>query len=144
MSMTDIETLIKTFEGLSLKVYADPIGILTGGYGHVSSNMKLGQPISINQAEEWLEDDINAAQILISKYISVDLNENQLIALTSLVFNLGAAPLLGTLGKLLNHEDYAGAANEFLRWVHAGGKILPGLVKRRAAEQKIFLTPIGD
>lgn len=62
----------------------------------------------------------------------------------SFVYNLGAANLASsTLLKLLNRGDYQGAADQFSRWVNAGGKRLGGLVKRRAAERVLFLEPLS-
>lgn len=144
MSDDQTQILIKTFEGLRLKAYRDSIGVLTIGYGHTGSDIKPNMQISIEQAESLLDEDIAEARSLIKQYITVALNENQLAALTSLVFNLGSAVLKGTLGKMLNNGDYAGASQQFPRWCHAGADILPGLVKRRAAEQKLFNTPTGD
>lgn len=146
MMSEQLETLIKTFEGLSLKVYVDAVGVNTAGYGHVC-DLPIGQPISIQQAEEWLLADIQKAQYLIPQYITVPLNQNQLDALTSLVFNEGVPPLEGTLGHLLNISDYISAALQFSRWIYAGKppRVLPGLVRRRAAEQKLFnTTPTGE
>ena len=139
--MTDAAALIKQFEGCRLKSYQDSVGVWTCGYGHTGSDVKPGMQISLNQADDWLYDDIKIAQGRIIQYITTPINDNQLAALTSLVFNLGTAPLKGTLGHMLNQGDYAGAASQFSLWVHAGGKILQGLVTRRAAEKKLFLTP---
>ena len=71
--------------------------------------------------------------------MKVPLTSAQFDALTSFTFNLGAGALAeSTLLKKLNARDYAGAQKEFGRWVHAGGEVLAGLVRRRAAEAKLF------
>lgn len=140
--MIDCATFIRIFEGLRLKAYDDGTGKLTIGIGHTGPDVTADMEISLDRADELLDQDIAKAQSLIKQYIKVPLNDNQLTALTSLVFNLGSAPLEGTLGHLLNNGDYANAALQFGRWIHAGQHILTGLVKRRDAEKKLFLTPM--
>lgn len=140
----EAETIIRVFEGLRLKAYDDGTGTLTIGVGHTGIDVKPGMEISIQRAEELLKADIARAKALITQYIEVPLNDNQMAALISLVFNCGAAPLKGTLGHLLNAKDYDTAALQFARWTHAGGRVLNGLVRRRAAEKKLFLTPTGE
>ena len=71
------------------------------------------------------------------------LNQNQFDALVSWTFNLGPGNLRSsTLLKRLNAGDYRGAADEFLKWNKADGKVLPGLTKRREAERALFLEPV--
>ena len=71
--------------------------------------------------------------------------QSQYDAMISFTFNLGPGNLRSsTLLKKLNAGDRAGAADEFLKWTKAGGKTLPGLVKRREAERALFLTPMVD
>lgn len=141
------EELIKGFEGLRLKAYQDTGGVWTVGWGHTGADVTPGLQISIDRAEQLLRQDIATKAVApIFYHITVPLNDNQMDALTSLVFNEGSKPLCMTLGAKLNAQDYAGAANEFDKWVYGhtinGMEILPGLVKRRAAEKKVFLTPI--
>lgn len=135
--MTGID-LIKQFEGLRLESYLCPAGIPTVGWGH-TKNVKLGQKITREQAERYLADDYLEAESQVANYVKVPLKVNQLDALTSFVFNLGIGNLRSsTLLKKLNKADYDGAAQEFDKWVFSGGKKLAGLVKRRAAERKLF------
>ncbi len=137
MTGTDI---IKQYEGCKLAAYLCPAGVATIGYGS-TKGVKLGMVITMEQALSRLQEDINEAQAGIKKLVKVPLNENQLGALTSFVFNLGSGALAkSTLLKKLNTGDYQGAADEFSKWVNAGGKQLPGLVKRRAAERELFLA----
>lgn len=80
--------------------------------------------------------------------MTVELNENQLGALSSIVFNVGTGFIhQSTLIKKLNAGDYQGAANEFLRWnkANVGGRLVPlsGLSRRRQAEKELFLTPVN-
>jgi lysozyme len=141
--VTDISTnglaLIKRFEGCRLAAYQDSVGVWTIGYGH-THGVKSGMTITQEQADNYLRADANTAGADVSRLVKVDINQNQFDALTSFVFNLGAGALAGsTLLKKLNAHDVAGAGNEFLRWTHAGGEELPGLVKRRTAERALFL-----
>ena len=74
--------------------------------------------------------------------VEVPISNNQAGALASFAYNLGTAALrTSTLLRVLNAGDYADAADRFGGWVYAGGAISPGLVKRRAAEKALFLTP---
>lgn len=138
ISETGIQ-LIKNFEGCVLKAYKCPAGVWTIGYGH-TSGVKEGQTITLKQAEDYLLQDIRAYEITVNNLVNVPLNQNQFDALVSFCYNLGPNNLKNsTLIKLLNKKDYLGAAEQFDRWIYAGGKKLPGLVKRRAAEKELFL-----
>ncbi len=72
--------------------------------------------------------------------VTVPLNQNQFDALVSLTYNIGSGAFNNsTLLKKLNKGDYQGAADQFLVWNKAGGKVMKGLVRRREAEQALFL-----
>lgn len=132
--------LVKHFEGLELKAYRDSVGILTIGYGHTHA-VKAGDVITGEQADAFLREDLQVAELNVNTNVKVKLTQGQFDALVSFVFNLGSGNFVkSTLIRKLNAGDYAGAADEFGRWVNAGGKKLPGLVKRRAAEREVFLT----
>jgi len=132
--------LIKRFEGLELKSYKDSVGILTIGYGHTHA-VRAGDVITGEQADAFLREDLQVAELTVNTNVKVKLTQGQFDALVSFVFNLGSGNFVkSTLIKKLNAGDYAGAADEFGKWVNAGGKKLPGLVKRRAAEREVFLT----
>lgn len=133
--------LIKQFEGLSLTAYPDP-GTggepWTIGYGH-TGGVKKGQTITESRAEELLREDVRRFEVAVDRLVKVPLTQAQFDALLSFAFNLGAGNLgSSTLLRLLNAGDYAGAAAQFERWVNAAGKIMPGLVRRRAAERALF------
>ena len=131
--------LIKSFEGLRLHAYQDSVGVWTIGYGATRS-VKAGMSISREQAERMLVNDVTRFEPEIDRLVKVPLNRNQWDALMSFTYNLGAANLeSSTLRRLLNAGDYAGAAEQFPRWNKAGGQVLPGLVRRRAAERGLFL-----
>lgn len=130
--------LIKASEGLRLTAYRDSAGILTIGYGS-TGGIKPGQKITPEQAEAMLVDDLDEAAEAVRQLVTVPLTQGQFDALCSFVFNLGAGRLRdSTLLRLLNQGKYGEAAAQFRFWVMAGGKPLPGLVKRRAAERALF------
>lgn len=132
--------LVKGFEGCRLEAYRDSVGIPTYGYGH-THGVKMGDVITGQQADKYLREDLQVAELTVNASVKVNLSQGQFDALVSFVFNLGYGNFVkSTLLKKLNTGDYDGAANEFGRWVLAGGKILPGLVNRRAAEREIFLS----
>lgn len=157
--------LVKTFEGLpdgdsstgNFNPYLDPVGIWTIGWGHAiawqgqwlrgESNRAQAQAlypggITLDQATSLLHADLINAGRDVSLVVTAPVNDNQFGALVSFTFNLGIGNLRSsTLLKKLNAGDYAGAAAEFPRWNKANGQVLPGLVKRRAAEQQLFLLP---
>ncbi len=133
-------SLIESFESLSLTPYQDSVGVWTIGYGHTEDVSASSSPISEEEADTYLNSDLATAETEVGKYINATLNDNQFSALVSLVFNTGAAPLTHTLGTLLNAGNYANAADEFLKWNHAGGKISNGLTRRREAERELFLS----
>jgi len=130
--------LIKGFEGLRLSAYQDAAGVWTIGYGHTGS-VHPGDRITQAQAEALLQKDTAWAQQAVRDQVKVPLTQGQFDALTSFTFNLGAGALAkSTLLRKLNAGDYAGAQAEFGKWVHAGGQVLQGLVRRRAAEAELF------
>jgi len=132
--------LIKRFEGLKLEAYRDSVGIPTIGYGH-THGVKMGDVIAGEQADKYLREDLLVAELTINTNVKVKLTQNQFDALASFVFNLGSGNFVkSTLLKKLNAGDFAGAADEFGKWVNAGGKKLSGLVKRRAAEREVFIS----
>ncbi|MCO7595084.1 MULTISPECIES: lysozyme [Pseudomonas] len=132
-------SLIKSFEGLRLQAYQDSVGVWTIGYG-TTRGVRPGMSISKEQAERMLLDDVQRFELEVQRLVSVPLSQSQWDALVSFTYNLGAANLeSSTLRRLLNAGDYAGAAEQFPRWNKAGGKVLPGLVRRRAAERELFL-----
>jgi len=133
--------LIKGFEGLRLRTYKCPAGIDTIGYGHTGKEAYPGNIITSKKAEKLLRNDLTKYEDVINKLVTVELSQSQFDALVSFVYNLGPSALKrSTLLKLLNRGDYSGAAGQFTRWNKAGGKILPGLIKRRCREALLFLT----
>lgn len=133
--------LIKRFEGLRLTAYKCPAGVYTIGYGH-TNGVQRGQRCTELQAELWLMDDLREAEQAVDYLTRVPLKDNQRGALVLFVFNVGGGNFAAsTLLKKLNAGDYDGAASEFIHWNKGGGKVLPGLTKRRQAEAALFLSP---
>lgn len=142
--------LIKHFEGMVKKWYRDPVGVWTIGYGHTDSaghprwRDDPGLTLTDRDAEIILQRDLEQYENAVRSSVHVPLNENQFGALVGFTYNLGPGNLRSsTLLKKLNAGDYAGAADEFPRWNKAGGKVLSGLVRRRAAERELFLKPVS-
>lgn len=130
--------LIKSFEGLRLTAYKCPADVWTIGYG-TTAGVKPGQTITKERAEELLREDVKRFEEQVLRLVKMPLTQGQFDALTSFVYNLGAGNLSNsTLLRLLNAGDYAGAAAQFERWNKAGGKVLAGLARRRAAERALF------
>ena len=130
--------VIKDFEGLELKAYVCPAGVLTIGYGSTGSHVKSGMTITASDAEKLLQKDLVRFEESVNKLVKVPLTQGQYDALVSFAFNCGTNALAeSTLLRLLNSGDYAGAADQFKRWTNQG---LAGLVRRRKAEETLFLS----
>lgn len=129
---------VKQFEGCELKAYRCSAGVLTIGYGH-TKGVKEGDEISPAEAEQLLVEDLTAIADDLNRLVNVPVSEGQYIALLSLAFNIGATALKkSTLLFHLNHGRYDEAADEFDKWIYAGGKVSEGLKRRRAAERELF------
>ena len=132
-------SIIRQFEGCKLKAYICPAGVWTIGWGR-TTNVKLGDICSQEQADKWLVQEYDAFEKKVRALVKVPVTANQLGALVSFAYNIGTGALgSSTLLKKLNAGDYVGAAGQFARWDKAGGRILAGLTKRRAAEAALFL-----
>lgn len=135
------EELIKKWEKLRLKAYKPTSNdVWTIGWGH-TKDVRPGQEITAEEAEKLFDEDVAWVNTFLQKYIKVPLSQNQYDALASWVFNIGAENArTSTLIRKLNAKDYEGAAHEFSRWNKQKGKVLNGLVKRRAEEMQYFLS----
>lgn len=137
--------LIRRFEGCSLAAYLCPAGKWTVGYGWTQPvdgrPVQRGMKISQAQAERLLRCGVVQYEQAVSRVVRVPLTQNQFDALVSLAYNIGPLAFsTSTLVRMLNAGNYAGAADQFLRWNKSGKKILPGLVARRGAERELFLS----
>jgi len=132
--------LIKKFEGCRLTSYADSVGVMTIGYGHIDG-VKKGQRISQQKADQFLAQDVEIAANEVSRLVTAEINQNQFDALVSFTFNLGAKNLAeSTLLRNVNSGNFRSAADQFGRWVFAGGVLIKGLVNRREAERQLFVS----
>lgn len=130
--------LTKSFEGLRLEAYLDGGGVPTIGYGH-TKGVRMGTKITMEQAVQFLRDDIREAEVAVGQYSHLPLNQNQFDALVDFVFNLGVgAYARSTLLAKLNAGDFVGAGAEFVRWNKDNGKVVDGLTRRRKAETELF------
>ena len=137
--------LIKQFEGCKLTAYQDSVGVWSIGYGWTQpvdgKPIRAGMTIKQETAERLLKTGLVSYESDVSRLVKVGVTQGQFDALVSFTYNLGARSLsTSTLLRKLNAGDYAGAADEFLRWNKAGGKVLNGLTRRREAERALFLS----
>lgn len=132
--------LVKEFEGFNLQAYQDGGGVWTIGYGHTGDDVHQWLIITDGDAENFLTKDLAGAEHTVNAAVKVPITQNQFDALVDFAFNLGGHALAtSTLMRLLNEGDKMGAANEFAKWDHSGGKEVPGLLRRRLAERDLFL-----
>lgn len=132
--------LIKKREGLRLKAYRCPADVWTIGYGSTSGVCE-GMEITQEQADERLRKDVAVAERCVNASVKGAITQGQYDAITCWTFNLGCGNLRkSTLLQKVNSGDDLGAADEFLRWTKAGGKVLAGLVARRNDERALFLS----
>lgn len=137
--------ILKEEEGYSSKVYKCPAGKWTIGYG--STFWENGKPV---KEGEGPIDEARARKLVdahferevypaIDSLVKVKLTQNQFEAICDLVYNIGAGNFgSSTLLKKLNAKDFEGASKEFPKWNMGGGKVLPGLERRRKKEQDLF------
>lgn len=138
--------LIKEFEGFRSKAYPDPGtggAPWTVGYGHTSAagppKVDPGLMVTAEQAEDILQSDLKRFEQSINELVHPKLTQNQFDALVSFVYNVGISAFAkSTLLKRINADQFDQVPAEFMKWTRAGGKELPGLVRRRRAEVKMW------
>jgi lysozyme len=134
-------------EGEILRVYADPVGLLTLGVGHLltaaeKKAMPLGTKITQKQSREYLAKDLQRFERAINAAVAVPITQNQFDALVSFAFNVGESAFKrSSVLRNLNNRKFAAAADSLLAWNKAGGRVLKGLTRRRKEERELFLTP---
>lgn len=133
--------IIAYHEGYVPNTYADPIGIPTVCFGHTGPDVEWGQEYTRAQCDALLTGDTLKTVAGLDTCIRVDLQPNEWAALTSLAYNVGyRAVCRSTIVRMIHAGTPAAQwCQQFSRWIYAGGKVLPGLVKRRAAEQSMCL-----
>jgi lysozyme len=134
--------LVKEFEGLYLKAYQCPAWEWTIGWGHTGLHHKdgtvyPGRRITLQEAEQLLEHDMNVFGARVNRLVKVPLSQNEFDALCSFDFNTGG---LGrsTLLKRLNAGAYNEVPAQLNRWTRANGVKLAGLARRRASEVRLW------
>jgi lysozyme len=138
---------IAAFEGFRARLYDDAAGHCTIGYGHLvhhgpsngSEPAEFRRGISRERALELLHADAERAADAVRREVKVPLSQEQFDALVSFVFNVGGGGFTSsTLLRELNAGNYDAVPPQLARWVKAGGQTLAGLVRRRAAEGRLF------
>lgn len=146
---------IKKDEGVRNRPYQCPALLWTVGVGHVidpnhakvplADRKQLPIPagwdrvLSPDEIDDILRKDLARFETGVSRLIKVELTQGQFDALVSFSFNVGLGNLQNsTLRMKVNRSDFEGAAEQFLVWTKAGGRVLPGLVKRRSHEKEMF------
>jgi lysozyme len=149
--------MIKHHEGVRVKPYQCPALIWTVGVGHVidQSHIKVkleerkalpipdgwNRTLSMGEVDEMLAKDLGSFEAGVRRLCPDGLTAGRLGALTSFAFNVGLGNLQrSTLRMKHNRGDYEGAAEAFLDWTKAGGKVLKGLVTRRNDERALYLS----
>jgi lysozyme len=141
--------LIQSFEGCErragrgrFRAYVDPVGILTIGWGHTNAagrQFAAGTVWTQAECDAALREDLATFEQGVRAAVKVGLEPCQFDALVSFAYNCGLGNLkTSTLLRKVNRRDFAGAAREFARWNKAGGRVLSGLTRRRAAEATLF------
>lgn len=139
--------LIKSFEGCRLVAYDDlqpsktitdisqVKGTLTIGYGH-TAGVTVGMVINQVQANNMLKSDMKKYEKYVTDNVKIPLNENQFSALVSFCYNCG----VGNLKALVKNRTAEQVADTMILYNKASGKVLAGLVRRREAERRLFLS----
>ena len=129
--------LVMLYEGTVLQSYRDPIGIVTACVGHTGPELRMGQRYTRQQCEDMLYGDLLKHTAALD-CIKRPMTDGQKAAFLSFAFNVGNKAFCdSTLARKANAGDMPGACAELSRWTRAGGRELPGLVKRRAAEREL-------
>lgn len=137
----EAEDLIKQFEGCHLKAYKCPAGVWTIGWGTTGPGIQEGLVISQHTADVMLKAHIQDIALDLTDLLRPkSLKQHQFDALISFIYNVGIGAFKkSTMLVLIKRDKMAEAALEFDKWTKSGGKVLPGLVKRRKAEKTLFI-----
>ena len=132
--------LIKESEGLRLKAYKCPAGVLSVGFGHTGKDVVAGMEISESRAVALLKQDLRVAEVYLNS-LGINFSQNAFDSLCSFIYNLGVGAFSkSTLRKkIVAKADDEAITDEIVKWVNAGGKPLIGLKRRRVKEANLFL-----
>ena len=140
-------SMIEYFEGFRSNPYLCPAGVPTIGFGTTvypngTRVTMQDKSISENEARQMLREQVNKLYgDAVNRLVYVPLYQYQFDALSSFTYNLGEGNLKSsTLLKRVNENRHLEAADEFLKWVYANGEVMQGLVNRREAERKMYLS----
>lgn len=139
--------LIESFEGLELEAYQDIAEVWTIGRG-ATEGVAPGDVMTKAEADARLRTDVAARERVIERLVTADLNQNEFDALVSFVYNIGEGDFAASTAlRRLNAGNRVGAA-EAMTWFNKArveGVLtqVAGLVRRRAAERELFLTPMA-
>jgi lysozyme len=135
------KALVKRFEGLRLEAYKCPANVWTVGYGSTGPHVKRDMVITPGEAERLLDKDLERFEVGVEAMLcGADTSSDEFSAMVSLAFNIGlGAFATSTLVKRHKMGNHTGAANAFLSWKMAGGRVLAGLLRRREAERRLYL-----
>ena len=121
-------------EGFVGHAYRDPVGIATIGFGE-TKGVVMGQTTTREAATKLLGERVEEHARGMAQCIHVPISQDEFDAYADFTYNVGVGAFCKSgLAKKLNAGDYAGACAELLKWVYAGGQVLPGLVTRRREE----------
>ena len=147
--MSDFKTsangrkFIELWEGLYLHTYDDGTGTLTIGYGHTTAAgppaVHRGQTITQAQADAILAEDLGKVEVQVNRLVRVTINQNQFDALVSFDFNTGGLGRSSLL-RSINQGDFSQVQADLAMWDRGGGRVMPGLLRRRQAEYLLFTT----
>lgn len=135
------------FEGLKLEPYNDSAGFATIGVGHLIGKRPVCDldheryiGFTKEEAIVLLREDVAAAESAVLRAIHVSVSQNQFDAMVSLCYNIGAGNFAkSSVVRLVNLKMFDTAADMFKVWNTAGGKVVTGLINRRARERALFL-----
>lgn len=134
---------IETWEGAALKAYDDGTGVWTIGYGHTTAaglpRVYPGMIITSEEADAILASDLASVEIDVNHHVVATINQNEYDALVSFDFNTGGLDRSSLL-RDVNGGHMDRVENDFAMWDRGGGKVMPGLAKRRHAEFVLFTT----
>lgn len=137
---SDGEALMKAFETLALTAYLDEGNIWTIGWGHTGIGVVEGLTCTLTEADTWFNTDTQFVVSTLDRLLATSVTQNQFDALVSFTYNVGiGAEQHSTLMRLVNQRNFMEAALEFPRWHYVNHKESRGLLRRRIAEQALFL-----
>lgn len=133
--------LIKEFEGFRSSAYKCPAGVWTIGYGH-TAGVKPGMKVTREQGEAMLRKDLKIYERHVAEALgNARTSQGQWDALVSFCYNAGPGNLRkSSMLRLHKQGRFLSAAQAFMAWTKGGGRVLPGLVRRRKAEKALYLS----